>query len=221
MSDLATIADTGNTPPVDLPTCDHCKTPFQPRRGGKPQRFCSEECRRADQNEQRANAQASGALQNDPGHSDLAGGEEKRPLPSSTEFRAFMIRALKDFDKGMSDDKAAETVDDMISTGHANYREWLERQNSDDAGGEVDCWAIPAQERIEVLATNDGEIELNQISSMGPDEDQRIIVSRRNAVTLSYQIMWAAGFTGVSFATGGRGGYVDINPGCLPEDLED
>lgn len=33
----------------DKPLCEHCRTPFEPRsgKGGKPQRFCSQECRRA------------------------------------------------------------------------------------------------------------------------------------------------------------------------------
>lgn len=45
MTDLLTLV-----PPADsIPACHHCLAPFTPRKGsgGKPQKYCSEECRRA------------------------------------------------------------------------------------------------------------------------------------------------------------------------------
>jgi hypothetical protein len=80
------------------------------------------------------------------------------------------------------------------------------------------CWAVPSQARIECWATNEDEIEIEQISPIHEDENIRIDVARSNAVRLARCILWAAGFKSVLIATGdGGGGYRDIEDGDLPE----
>ena len=55
------------------------------------------------------------------------------------------------------------------------------------------CWAVPSQARIECWATNEDEIESEQISPVHEDENIRIDVARSNAVRLARRILWAAG----------------------------
>jgi hypothetical protein len=80
------------------------------------------------------------------------------------------------------------------------------------------CWVVPFQPRIECWATNEDEIEIEQISPIHEDENIRIDVARSNAVRLARCILWAAGFNSVLIATSdGGGGYRDVEDGDLPE----
>jgi len=82
------------------------------------------------------------------------------------------------------------------------------------------CWSVPDQARIECAATVDGEVEIEQISPLGESENQRIWVTRGNAVQLARHILFATGFKSVLIATAGAGGYRDLEDGALPEHFE-
>jgi hypothetical protein len=79
------------------------------------------------------------------------------------------------------------------------------------------CWSIPQQSRIECSANVDGEVEIEQISPLGDSDNQRIFVTRGNAVRLARHVLFAAGFKAILIATHERGGYCDLEDGDLPE----
>jgi hypothetical protein len=79
------------------------------------------------------------------------------------------------------------------------------------------CWSVPDQARIECSATVGGEIEIEQINPLGDSENQRIFVTRGNAVQLARHILYVAGFKSVLIATYVTGGYCDVEDGDLPE----
>jgi hypothetical protein len=84
------------------------------------------------------------------------------------------------------------------------------------------CWSVPHQARIECAATVDGEVEIEQINPLGVSDNQRIWVSRGNAVQLARNILFATGFKGILIATtDGGGGYRDVEDGDLPKHFED
>ena len=75
------------------------------------------------------------------------------------------------------------------------------------------------------MATTDGNIEIEQVgplANLGDSENQRISVTRGNAVRLARNILFAAGFESVLIATtkGGRG-YYDVEDGDLPENVDE
>jgi hypothetical protein len=79
-------------------------------------------------------------------------------------------------------------------------------------------WAVPSQARIECSATNEDEIEIEQISPVHPDENVSIHVTRSSAVRLARCILFATGFKTTLIATlDGGGGYCDVEDGSLPE----
>lgn len=148
--------------------CDQCGEPFEPRSksGGKPQRFCSPECRAAFHTGQRSPTCSAPSL------------------PTAVE-------------ESQPKDQPADAAEDDS----ADY-----------------CWAVPSQARIEGSRTNDGEIEIEEISPLDEDENVRIRVARPNAVRLARCILCATGFKSVLIATGdGGGGYCDVEDGALPE----
>jgi len=154
------------------PKCDQCGKPYEPRSksGGKPQRFCSPECRAAF-------------------HKQPQRGQ-RSPTCGAASLPAVV-------DQPKPKDEPADTAED----------------DSTDY-----CSAVPFQARIECWATNEDEIEIEEINPIHEDENIRIHVARSNAVRLARCILWAAGFKSVLIATGeGGGGYSDIEDGSLPE----
>jgi hypothetical protein len=96
------------------------------------------------------------------------------------------------------------------------------RNHADSAAaerGRAMSWGIPSQDRIECSATNDDEIEIEQISPVHPDENVRIHVARSNAVRLARSVLFAAGFKSVLIATADGGGLCDLEDGAVPEKL--
>lgn len=77
-------------------------------------------------------------------------------------------------------------------------------------------WFVPAQDRIEVMGTKEGTVEIHQISPLGNSEDVRIDVAQANCVRLARMILWAAGFKVVLIAQGGPGGWTDLDDGAVP-----
>jgi len=156
------------------PKCDQCGNPFEPRSksGGKPQRYCSPECRAAF-------------------HKQSQRGQRSPTCSAITALPAITEPTPSGASAGPAEDASA------------------------------DCYsAVPFQARIECWATNDDEIEIEEISPVHEDENIRIHVAKSNAVRLARCILWAAGFKSVLIATGdGGGGYSDVEDGNLPEHL--
>lgn len=76
-------------------------------------------------------------------------------------------------------------------------------------------WGIPPQREIRVSTISDGDIEIEEISPLGSDEDARIVVNVSNAVRMARSILYAAGFQGILIATtDGGGGYRDLDDGA-------
>jgi hypothetical protein len=166
MLDITSRVDPASLFDDNKPLCDQCDKPFEPRSksGGKPQRFCSSECR-FEFHTQRGQRSPTCIAENLPAVLD-------QPRPK---------------------DEPADTAEDI-------------------------CWVVPFQPRIECWATNEDEIEIEQISPIHEDENIRIDVARSNAVRLARCILWAAGFKSVLIATSdGGGGYRDVEDGDLPE----
>jgi hypothetical protein len=155
--------------------CRQCSKPFEPRSGsgGKPQRFCSTDCRTAFHGAEPQRAQRS------PTCSNVA------------QLPAVIQPAKKDGSAGTAEDDSSN---------------W--------------CWSVPYQARIECSATNDDEIEIEEISDLDESENVRIVLARSNAVRLARSILYAAGFRSILIATGAKGGYCDVEDGGLPEHFE-
>lgn len=153
------------------PLCERCSKPFEPRSGsgGKPQRFCSPECRTASHYEPQRG--------------------QRSPTCSGSNLPAVIETPAKE-------NEPADAADH--------------------------CWAVPSQDRIECSATNDDEVEIEQLSPIHPDENVRVHLARSNVVRLARSILFAAGFKSVLIATlDGGGGYSDVEDGDLPEHFRD
>src|SRR5262249_24734668 len=102
MTDATLFAD---APPIEAdacPTCDYCGQPFEPRTGsgGKPQRFCSADCRSTFHAQRGQRAPTCDA----------------QSEPTATQRRLALIEGVKDFDSKNPPETATELVDRMLQS---------------------------------------------------------------------------------------------------------
>jgi hypothetical protein len=114
------------------------------------------------------------------------------------------------------DDKPAAHAPDVLADAIARHREI----EAADLADETDfVWVIPSQLEITTRALTNGGVEIWQDGQFGADEAVTIHVAAHNAVQLARSILWAAGFKTVLIATGGAGGWSDVEDGDTPDNF--
>lgn len=162
MTDLLTAIEVAQLAPSC--SCEHCGKPFEPRAGsgGKPQKYCSVDCRRA------ADAQRD---QRAPTRSAENGTDDIRE-PTPTERRSMLIEATKEFDAKMGT-TAEQAVDNAVAAGRISLA-------PPPADADEFSWCddesvvLPDQQAVAVYFNPAGELVIRQ--KQWPGDDQFIYI---------------------------------------------
>lgn len=214
------IARSGNV------ACAKCGTLFWPRNGtgGKPQKFCSVDCRRAADAERKANAPTR-----EPQRAQNAELSKLERAEQIEEWRELVAQlgppSNQPAEKGIR--KTAEELG--VSTREVHRAEEIAQITDDAKDAAVEArepWQgrIDRQYAIEVVGVDNCssiDVHLTQEGQHGHgDEDATIIVTAANAVKLARMILWAAGFRAVGFYALTRHGNQDIEDGAEADQFE-
>lgn len=171
------------------PACEQCGNSFEPRKGsgGKPQRFCSTECRMNFHAQRSQRSPTCGAGN----QTDEA---VEHPEPTPHQRRAMLIAGVEDFDATHRPETAAECVDCCISEGKIG-----QPQTEDQAYPNEFDWfddeSIVLRPQLAVAIYNNerGGLVIRQERDWNEESDTFIVIAPENVAAFVDRITDAAG----------------------------
>lgn len=199
MLDVTERPSTAPTTETTSRICEQCSAPFAPRSGsgGKPQRFCSTECRMAyhaiheTQRDQRGPTCSEKA---NIGH--IAAGDGRQKQPEAVAVNPQMSnRAIAD-EIGVSDETVNRARRELGATHVAPERVGLDADPDDFDWSDDDSIALQHQPATAIYFNKFGQLVIRQDSALG-DEDPYVVISPCNITTFVEKICDAAGIPSV------------------------
>ena len=184
------------------PQCEHCGTRFKPRNrsGGKPQRFCSPQCR-ADFHAQRSQRSPTCSVEFGEDAADHP------PEPTPHQRRSMLIAGAEAFDAKIKPETSEEIVGRVIAEGKVKVTpepepdfDWCCEQNI----------VLPEQQATAVYVNPADAVVIRQQAPWDQDEDSFVYVRPEYAIKFCKQVLKAAGYGDVNFAQPSGGGFVDL-----------
>lgn len=182
------------------PTCEQCGEPFARRTGsgGKPQRFCSTDCRMAfhAQRPQRGATVAPTLEKVEP---------SSIPEPTPHQRRAMLIEGVKDFDAKFPQETAEAAVDRAIAEGKIKpYAEEGERCRSPDP--DFDWIKSPdvvlhEQPQTAIYFNPEGALVIRQRADWNEENDPFVYICPNNIMDFIDKLCDVAGIPSVGGPT--------------------